>query len=48
MTVILDNQVIVSVHWNDAAWEADCAECGRTVFGKTKEIIKQEIQQHAC
>ncbi len=46
--VTLDNKVMVSVHWNDTAWEADCAECGRVVFGKNKEIIKKEIQEHAC
>ncbi len=40
MIVKLDNNVMVPIHWNDRAYEADCAECGKTVFGKTKEIKK--------
>jgi hypothetical protein len=48
MIVTLDNNVKVPVHWNDRAYEADCAECGRVVYGTTSFIIKEKIQQHAC
>lgn len=46
--VTLDNKVMIPVHWNDRAYEAECAECGRVVYGTTTALIREEIQQHAC
>ena len=48
MIVTLDNKVNVPIHWNDRAYEVDCAECGKVVYGKTLTLIKEGIEQHAC
>jgi len=46
--VILTNEVVVPIHWNDFDYEATCSECGKDVFGKTPDLIKEKIEQHAC
>jgi hypothetical protein len=46
--VTLENGVVVPIHWNDFDYQAECGECGQDVYGKTPDLIKEQIEQHAC
>ena len=35
-------------HWNDQYYEAECAECGTEIFGKTIAEMDKQASEHAC
>ncbi len=35
-------------HYNDQHYEAECAECGIEIFGKTIAEIEKMANDHAC